>query len=79
MSKKILVMNWKMNPAKEADAIKLAKASDAEGVIVCPPFPFLKAVKEHVKKAMLGAQDLTLRKAGLSQAKFLAGNLPHWE
>src|SRR3989344_788629 len=54
---KILIANWKMNPDKEAEAVKLAKAGDAEGVILCPPFPFLKSVSQAIKKAALGAQD----------------------
>jgi triosephosphate isomerase len=54
---KLLIANWKMNPKTEAQAIALAKASDAEGVVVCPPFPFLPAVKKVLKQAALGAQD----------------------
>lgn len=61
---KILIANWKMNPDKEADAVKLAKACDAEGVILCPPFPFLKSVGQAVKKAGLGAQDACFEASG---------------
>lgn len=61
---KILVANWKMNPAKEADAVKLAKASDNENVILCPPFPFIKAVKQAVKRAHVGAQDISTETEG---------------
>lgn len=61
---KILIANWKMNPQTEKAAIVLAKACDAEGVILCPPFPFLKAVKQAIKKATLGAQDLCFENGG---------------
>lgn len=55
---KLLVANWKMNPASVAEATALAKATDYEGVVLCPPFPFLGAVGETIKKATLGAQDV---------------------
>lgn len=55
---KILIANWKMHPATEAEAVKLAKASDAANVVLCPPFPFLSAVSRSIKKAALGAQDM---------------------
>jgi triosephosphate isomerase len=61
---KILIANWKMNPSSEKEAIKLAKASDFENVIVCPPFPFLGAVKKVLKKAILGAQDICFEAGG---------------
>ena len=54
---KILIANWKMNPKTEAEAIRLAKAEDISGAVLCPPFPFLPAVKKVLKKAALGAQD----------------------
>lgn len=55
---KLLVANWKMNPASVAEAIALAKATDFESVVLCPPFPFLADVKRVVQKAQLGAQDV---------------------
>jgi len=55
---KLLVANWKMNPLTEGGAIKLAKASDKKGVVVCPPFVFLEAVGKVLKRAELGAQDV---------------------
>ncbi len=54
----LLVANWKMNPASESEAVKLARASDANNVVICPPFPFLRAIKQAIKKAALGAQDV---------------------
>jgi len=56
--KKLIVANWKMNPQTEQQAIRLARAEDQKGVVICPPFPFLDGVKGKLKKADLGAQDL---------------------
>lgn len=72
---KILIANWKMNPAKEAEAIKLAKASDSEGVILCVPFPFLGAVKKVIKKASLGAQDVCFEEGGAFTGEVSANQL----
>ena len=47
-----------MNPGSLAEAVKLAKAIDAKGVVICPPFPFLSEVKKYIKKAKLGAQNV---------------------
>ncbi len=55
---KIIIANWKAHPVSESEAIKLTKESDVEGLIICPPFPFLKAVSGVIKKAKLGAQDM---------------------
>ena len=57
--KKIIIANYKMNPQTEREAVKLAHAEDREGVIIAPPFPFLIPVKKALKKAMLGAQDVS--------------------
>jgi len=53
-----------MNPEKESEALALAKASDAAGVVVCPPFPFLGGLRDVLKKAALGSQDLFYEKGG---------------
>lgn len=58
MSSKILIFNWKMNPATLKEAVVLAKASDFKGVAIAPPFPFLEEVGKVLKKSALGAQDL---------------------
>lgn len=55
---KYIIANWKMNPASEAEAVLLAKASDVAGLIIVPPFPFIPAVGKVIKNAELGAQDL---------------------
>ena len=61
---KFIVFNWKMNPQTEDEALKLARASDQKNVVVCPPFPFLKAVKGVLGKAVLGAQDVFYEEGG---------------
>ena len=55
---KLIIANWKMNPEKKAEAIKLARVSDVKGIVVCPPFSFLSLVGKELKKAKLGAQDV---------------------
>jgi len=47
-----------MNPTSESEAVRLAKSSDEKNVVICPPFLFLGAVKNAVRKADLGAQDV---------------------
>ena len=64
--KKLVIANWKMNPASYAEAKKLAKAAGLSAkkhknvkVVVCPPFPWLTDMS-HEKEAGLeyGAQDV---------------------
>lgn len=55
---KIIIANWKMNPASLEEAKKLAKESDVDGLVICPPFLFIEEVGLKIKKAKLGAQDL---------------------
>lgn len=62
--KKILIANWKMNPETEIKAVKLARAIDANNVIIVPPFPFLKSVGDVLKKSLLGAQDIFYKESG---------------
>ena len=54
---KIAVMNWKCNPSSKEEAEALAVASDIDGVIICPPAPFIEAVRNKLNKAVLGSQD----------------------
>ncbi len=55
---KLIVANWKNNPVSVAEAIKLAKETDHENLVICPPFNFLRDVASVIKKSPLGAQDL---------------------
>src|SRR3990167_10544878 len=62
--RKIIIANWKMNPDSTGRATKLAEESDIEGLVICPPFPFLKVAGKVIKKAELGAQDLFWEEEG---------------
>lgn len=55
---KLIVANWKMNPATLTEAVRLARAEDRKNVVICPPFPFLRAVGAALRRAKLGAQDM---------------------
>ena len=57
---KLVVCNWKMNPATEAEAVALAQKTDYENFVICPPFKFLRAVAPVLRKAQLGLQDFSL-------------------
>lgn len=56
---KLLVANWKDNPATPAEAMTLAKSSDFSGMVICPPHRFLGLFGSGLllKHAVLGAQD----------------------
>src|SRR6185369_4476978 len=64
MADKLIVANWKMNPATLREALKLthelADVSDVKNVnmIVCPPFPYIASVSGHWAFAKIGAQDM---------------------
>ena len=47
-----------MNPSSESEAVRLAKSCDEKGVVICPPFTFLNAARQNLRKADLGAQDV---------------------
>lgn len=61
---KLIIANWKLNPATAGEAKALAKASDVDGLVVCPPFPFLEEVKDKLTHAALGAQDMFWEESG---------------
>lgn len=67
MSKKIIIANWKMNPAsqKEAKAIfasakKTANRLTGIETVICPPFIYLSELGKTASKIKLGAQDLSI-------------------
>lgn len=73
MRKKLVVANWKMNPAKGGDAKKLflsvgAVATKLKTVetVVCPPLIYLQSFADLVKSRsfVLGAQDVFWEHAG---------------
>lgn len=69
MKKKIICANWKMNTLK-SEAIALVSAIEENmpatqnEVVVCPPFVYLEAVKNTIKKLKLGAQDCYFEEKG---------------
>ena len=64
--RKCIVANWKEYPTTEAGALALARASDFEGMIICPPHRFLGLLNSGslLKHAALGAQDYVSDAAG---------------
>jgi len=68
--KKIVIANWKMNPAslKEAEIIfttinKKSVFKKIE-VVICPPFLYLNSLKKISKKIILGAQNAFWQEEG---------------
>lgn len=67
MNKKYIIANWKMYPISLSDAISYDKnfitkkewPEEAE-IIICPPFPYLSAIKSLT----LGAQDCSNKESG---------------
>lgn len=72
---KIIIANWKMNPASVDEAVQLAKKTDVEGLVICPPFPFLEAVGKILKRAKLGAQDVFWEEKGAYTGEVSAAQL----
>jgi len=62
--KKLIVANWKLNPLRETDAIRLARVSDRDHTVICPPFVFLESVGKTLRRAKLGAQDAFWKESG---------------
>lgn len=63
-ARKIVVGNWKMNPAtsKEAETLFSAVAKNISNIkkteiVICPPFVYLEKVKKLSKKIILGSQN----------------------
>jgi triosephosphate isomerase (TIM) len=73
--KKLIIANWKMNPATEKEAVRLARSEDFKNVVIAPPFPYLSAVKRVLKKSALGAQDVFWEKDGAYTGGVSAGQL----
>ncbi len=72
MAKSLVVANWKMNPASIKEAVLLARKVESgtlrQGnveIVVAPPFPFLIQVGSILKRARLGAQDISGFAGGL--------------
>lgn len=54
--KKIIALNWKMNPSSVKEAKKILKIVSSSDVIIFPPFIYL-GMPLGLKRAKLGAQD----------------------
>lgn len=82
MRKKIIIGNWKMNPASLKDAEKLfgCIAKSVSGIkkteiVICPPFLYLERLKKFSKKMILGAQDAFYEESGAHTGEISAGML----
>ncbi len=65
MKKRLIIANWKAHPATMAEARAWAGRIEAQlavprsvEVVIAPPFPFLSALGDVLKKVHLGAQDV---------------------
>ena len=54
---KIVFANWKKRIKTEAEAVDLARATDAKNIVLLPPHEFLREVGAVVTHAELGVQD----------------------
>lgn len=72
---KLIIANWKLNPLTLEGAKKLAHDSDIEGLVICPPFPFLESVSKALKWAKLGAQDVFWEEYGAFTGEVSAAEL----
>lgn len=81
--KKLLIANWKLNPAKVKDATALFAAAKGiknikeTEVVVCPPYPFLSLLAKDAKgsKVMLGAQNMFWEEEGAYTGEVSIGML----
>lgn len=54
---KIIFANWKERVKTETEAVELAQATDAKGLVLLPPHEFLNEVRLVVTHAEIGVQD----------------------
>lgn len=64
-----------MNPQTKAEAVKLLKASDAANWVVCPSAPFIGEAKKALKKAKVGAQNVSVKKEGPFTGEYSANQI----
>lgn len=55
---KLVIANWKSNPATLDEAVNLAKATDIRGAIISPPDIYLQELKNNLSNADLCAQNM---------------------
>lgn len=82
MPKKLIIANWKMNPRRAVEAVRLAKKIEesVHGIhtiemVIAPPFPFIMPVARTLKKVKLGAQNMFWEKEGARTGEVSAGML----
>lgn len=76
---KLVVANWKSNPATLEEAIALAKDEDIEGAVICPPFVYLEEISGLLANAILGAQDVAEDEGGPHTGEISAAQLENLE
>ncbi len=54
---KVIIANWKNHPETPDEAMALARASDATGLVVAPPTKFLSIVARLLRDARLASQN----------------------
>jgi triosephosphate isomerase len=66
MKKKIIIANWKMNPASSKEAVKLFKESllvsaktKKTEIVLCPPYIYLENLRKLTKRNILGSQNVS--------------------
>lgn len=82
ITKKIIIGNWKMNPASQKEAVELfdaiktgAQNSGAE-VVICPPYIYLSELKAKPGADLcLGAQNVSLESKGAFTGQISASQL----
>lgn len=84
MHKKIIVANWKMNPASVADAVVLAKKIEQVGrgisgteIVLAPPALFLVPIARVLKSVRLGAQNAFWEDVGAYTGEVSPSQLRH--
>lgn len=79
--KTTLVLNWKMNPATRAEAVKLAQAlvkinrPKDMGLVIAPPAFFLEAIAKGKGKTVLAGQNISGFKEGAYTGELSAKQL----
>ena len=68
---KIIIANWKTNPATVKKAVNLAKEIDRGTrrikkaiIVIATPFPYLRDVGKAIRRAHLGAQNAFMKDTG---------------
>ncbi len=78
--KPLIVANWKCNPQKKAEALRLfdginKKVQKNVETVICPPYPFLFSLSLKKTKITLGAQDCFWEEKGAYTGTVSAGML----